>query len=284
MRARRSASAILVATIVAGAIVGVACGLDQVGTKEAPVPGQDTSIPVDASPVPRADASDLDAAVEAEASRPPSCPAAHGSMVFVDAGATLSCIDATEVTNAEYDLFLAATGGGVPSQLDAGAAPGCAGNLSFARFTVGIDPPAFPASRIDWCDAYSFCSWAGKRLCGKTSQGDAATGEWFRACSNGGQRLYPYGNTFVAGACNEDATGLTTTQAVGSSPGCEGGVPGLYDMNGNVSELIDNCGPTTCTAVGGYYYEPTPGCAVVREVLKSTVGAELGFRCCADAE
>jgi formylglycine-generating enzyme required for sulfatase activity len=204
-------------------------------------------------------------------------------MVLVDAGALVFCIDATEVTNAAYDAFLAATDGGSPSALDAGAPDGCAGNVTFARFGAGVDPPTFPAARIDWCDAYAFCRWAGKRLCGKTVQGDAATGEWFAACSKAGTRRFPYGDAYDASACNDNAS--VATKAVGSSPGCEGGVAGLVDMNGNVAELIDDCGPAGCSAMGGYYFAPAvpaAGCAASTVYTKATVDPGLGFRCCGD--
>jgi sulfatase modifying factor 1 len=286
LRQRGKASLAVLSVMTAGAVVGLACGLDAAGTREPPAPEVDASVPVDASPIPRPDGGgDGGGGGDAgDAAAPRGCPSARGPMVLGDAGGPLFCIDSTEVTNAEYDLFLTATAGGMPSALDAGVPTGCEGNLSFLRFGVAVDPPTYPVARIDWCDAHAFCQWAGKRLCGKTIAGDAGTGEWFNACSNGGQLTHPYGNAYVAGACNEDATGLGVVQPVGSHPGCEGGLPGLYDMNGNLEELIDNCGPTTCSAVGGYYYAPVTGCRVVREVTKAYVGAELGFRCCAEPE
>lgn len=271
-------------TVVACGIVGVACGLDDTGTQAAPVPGQDASVPVEAAPIPRADGAADDAGDSAaDAATAPTCPPAFGAMVLVDAGGLLFCIDSTEVTNASYNVFVGVTGGSPASGVvDASVPTGCAGNVTFNRLTGAGDASTEPASNIDWCDAFAFCAWAGKRLCGKTVGGDASTGEWFTACSNGGAQTHAYGNGYVAGACNEDATGTLMAAPVGSFPGCEGGVPGIVDMNGNVRELIDDCDLTTCSAAGGYYFAPTTGCAVSALVAKSVAGAATGFRCCAD--
>jgi formylglycine-generating enzyme required for sulfatase activity len=277
-------------SIVAGGIIGLACGLDEVGQLEAPVQAGDAAPQLEASVPARLDAESYAAADAADAAdaTAAACPSLHGPMVVVDAGGLVFCVDATEVTNREYDSFLSATDGGAARAFDAGA-PGCAANTSFARVGVSVvdsgaaDAAAFPASRIDWCDAYSYCAWAGKRLCGKTTAGDASTGEWFAACSNGGTRTHAYGNGYVAKACNEDTGGVRLPVAVGTFPGCEGGVPGVFDMNGNVSEMIDNCGPAGCSAVGGSYFASTTGCAVVQSVAKIAPGSEeRGFRCCAD--
>lgn len=283
MRARRRQATLTVgAILVASGIVGFACGLDDAGTRELAGPGADTSAPTEAAPIPRGDG-EVDGGADAEASAPAPCPAAHGAMVFVDAGGLVFCIDATEVTNAAYDTFLAATDGGVPATLDAGTPDGCAGNLSFARVGPGPDPATFPVARVDWCDAFSYCAWAGKRLCGKTVQGDASTGEWFTACSNGGTRKFPYGSAYDASACNDNAS--SKTKAAGTSPGCKGGVPGLFDMNGNVTELIDNCGPLGCSGMGGYFFAPevvAAGCSASLTYTTSETDPGIGFRCCAD--
>lgn len=284
MQARRRKATIAVAAmIIAGGIVGIACGLDTEGSREAPVPGPDTAPPIEAAPIPRPDGGPPDGGPDADASPAVSCPATHGAMVLVDAGALVFCIDSTEVTNAEYDKFLAATDGGVPGALDGGIPDGCAGNLTFTRSGAGLDQATFPVARIDWCDAHSFCAWAGKRLCGKANQGDASSGEWFAACSNAGTRQFPYGNTYDASACNDNAS--VATEAVGTNLGCQGGVSGVFDMNGNVTELTDNCGPAGCSAMGGYFFAPdvpASGCATSTAYPKTATDPGIGFRCCSD--
>lgn len=277
----------VIALVTAGGVVGFACGFSDEGSFVSTPPEPDSSPLTEASSIPRPDGSVPVQEAGTDADAAPSCPKGHGTMVFVNASGLSFCIDSTEVTNTEYDSFLAATDGGAPSALDAGAAPdGCAGNLSFVRAAPQPtgDDGAFPVASVDWCDAYAFCRWAGKRLCGKTVQTDASTGEWFAACTNGGLRTHPYGNGYDAGACNEDSTGVGSAKAVATFPGCQGGVPGIFDMNGNVTEMIDSCDTATCRAVGGYYFQPTPSCSVASDIPRTGSGPETGFRCCADSE
>ena len=191
----------------------------------------------------------------------------------------------TEVTNGEYDKFLAATDGGSVEAgiFDSGPPDGCAGNATFSRVTT--DPATFPVGSVDWCDAHAFCKWAGKRLCGKTIGGDASSGEWFAACTNGGERALPYGNAYDASACNDTTSSLS---AVGSFAACQGGVPALFDMNGNVTELIDSCNASTCLSMGGYFYvgmaSAARGCGLAIGYSKNTKDPAIGFRCCGDRQ
>src|SRR5262245_12465852 len=108
------------------------------------------------------------------------------------------CIDSTEVTNAQYERFYdAVENGTTPDQ----PAP-CSWNDSFAPNATGVNETGdHPVRGVDWCDAYAFCAWAGKRLCGSPA-GGAATydspanedeSEWFAACSENGMKAFPYG-------------------------------------------------------------------------------------------
>jgi hypothetical protein len=159
---RRVASLAVIALVTAGGIVGFACGFSDEGSFLRPEPEMDSSPLPEASTIPRPDGSIVEKDVDVPA---PTCPTAHGGMVIVDAGGLSFCIDSTEVTNAEYDTFLSATDGGSVEAgiFDGGLADGCDSNLTFARITA--DPATFPVDQVDWCDAYAFCKWAGKRLC-----------------------------------------------------------------------------------------------------------------------
>ena len=103
----------------------------------------------------------------------------------------------------------------------------------------------YPITNVDWCDAYAYCAWAGKRLCGKVGGGaapyasftDHTQDQWYNGCS-AGANTYPYGSGWDETLCvnNSNATG---TQLETST--CQGASPGLYDMSGNVAEWEDSC-------------------------------------------
>ena len=175
------------------------------------------------------------------------CP---DGMVLVTPGQVSGyCIDAFEVTNADYARFLLAEDAG--SVEDSGA---CHWNTSYAP-AVPVDAGAtLPVLGVDWCDAYDYCLWAGKRLCGATSGGsvdsadlDGNKSEWYHACSHDESWAYPYGGTFNAAACvdcDPDAGCHGDGGApapVGSKPSCDGGYAGIFDMSGNAAEWEDGC-------------------------------------------
>jgi formylglycine-generating enzyme required for sulfatase activity len=219
----------------------------------------------------------------------------HGGSPMVDAGGY--CIDRTEVSNAQYAAFLGA-GPDVAMQ-----SPDCAWNDHFERQDLTTEEvlPAFapnevdlPVANVDWCDAAAYCAWAGKRLCGKRGGGAVAfdarastASEWFAACSRGGTRAYPYGDTFDVSACA--VTG--SYHAVGSDPRCAGGIDGVYDLIGNVWEWENSCGSDTaspgeapCSRRGGAVaVDPSNwSCADGGQGVRRLRQADIGFRCCSD--
>lgn len=84
---------------------------------------------------------------------------------------------------------------------------------------------AVPASEASWLEADAACRAAGKVLCP-----DAV---WLAACSAGGTRTRPYGDTYDPTACNGRDDDFDLLPA-SSLHGCEGGLDGLFDMTGNV--------------------------------------------------
>jgi formylglycine-generating enzyme required for sulfatase activity len=147
--------------------------------------------------------------------------------------------------------------------------------------TLGTE--ARPVVGVDWCDAWSFCDWAGKRLCGAldgsqlpfTSAG-GATSEWSIACSRDGQRVFPYGDVVE----------------VGTMATCEGGFAGVRDMSGNAHEWIDACaGNGECALLGGGiggHSAADMQCSSAAGIQRTLPGddgglswiRETGFRCC----
>ena len=257
---------------------------------------------VDASPLDAADATSASDASDASetgdagdgATKPACIGSAGPSMVVVGS----YCIDSTEVTNAEYAAFL----GSAP---DASLfPPTCTGwKTTFAQShapQLGSDD--YPAVWLDWCDAYAYCKWAGKRLCARIGGGPLPTGgmndtnqdEWYVACSDKGAYTYPYGGAFDASICNGPERGAGSVLPSTSMPDCTGGVPGLHQMVGNADEWIDSCktsstgpegGADPCERRSGSWEDPDGGlqtCTFARTGPRSQEDWDIGFRCCSD--
>jgi formylglycine-generating enzyme required for sulfatase activity len=198
-------------------------------------------------------------------------------------------IDSTEVTNAQYQQFVKAKGGDMSGQ-----PPNCAANTSYeagAPFMAGQEN--LPVG-CNWCDAYMYCAWAGKHLCGSLDGGpssplsatNAQEDAWFYACSHAGDGIhpYPYGAGYQPVTCNGfDYAGGKGRIAVGTLPGCVGGFSGIYDMSGNVWEWEDACSDAGCAYRGGGYgtHSPSLQCTGLNVVSPTSAFGDLvGFRCC----
>lgn len=216
------------------------------------------------------------------------CASTRGpSMVEIAVGAKSFCIDATEVTNSEFAEYAKLPGSPtLPAQCKDVV-------LSFPGKTGADRAPQF---NVSWCDAFAFCSWAGKRLCGRLDSSKPVASdnsEWTYVCTQGTTTAYPYGNDFDTTAC---VNGRPATDAlpepVASFGNCSGNsapYTGVYDLSGNVSEWVDECEGTDCRALGGYYGDTDKnalkcasiggtGMTVVHPVGRVLRG--LGFRCC----
>ena len=211
------------------------------------------------------------------------------------------CIDATEVTNEHYADFLDATPG-----LD-GLPAACAFKSSFVPGGVWpADVAELPVTHVDWCDAWAYCAWAGKQLCGDVEGGavpyadfSKSNNAWFTACSNDGTTTYPYGSTFDSGACvGTDYDGLAGYQpatdvahAPGSARRCRNSsteLASLSDMSGNVAEWEDSCDATTgsqdlCRLRGSSFrlgQATTMRCSSAGPSTRNARASFIGFRCC----
>jgi hypothetical protein len=217
---------------------------------------------------------------------------------LVPAGARL-CIDATPVTRDQYAKFVAAN---LP--LD-DQMVGCQGNTSWVQMGL-LDAGSSPVDGVDWCDAWSYCAWAGKTLCGSfpgvtlpeggyddagnfshglsaaglsVDDRDASATAW--ACEGGDAGLtYPYGNDDDPSQCF--SMGFFSGHAPPGpvmSKGCEGGFPGIYDMVG-IYQWIDDCTGEVCSVVGGSECRGAMGFSPLLEYYTAVDYGFVGFRCC----
>jgi hypothetical protein len=212
------------------------------------------------------------------------------------------CIDPTEISNEQYNLFISDT----PSL---GNQPqGCTTNSTYLPPTSfecqwdATNKPTLPVRCVDWCDAYAFCQHVGKRLCGTYGGQPTPLGgltihtdsEWFNACSEGGTQAYVFGNTYsqaLWNTCNglENSTGALD---VGTKPQCQcsGAYAGVFDLNGNLREWENACnGSNLCASRGGGHNDsgdPGPNermrCDSAELVPRLEQSEFRGFRCCAD--
>lgn len=204
------------------------------------------------------------------------CPAGRGPAMLDTAS---YCIDTTEVTQGQWSTFLAA---GVSTST---LPPSCAFNPAFTPDDTGgcagsytpASTPNRPVTCINWCDAYAFCKWSGKRMC----HGD----EWMAACTNNHTQLYPYRGDYDKNACNGPDKGVGASLPVATQPKCEGGFDGLFDMTGNVTELEGDCADGDCNRRGGSF-DPssTAKCEFLLTGPRDFHTAFVGFRCCADRQ
>jgi len=166
-----------------------------------------------------------------------------------------------------------------------------AGRCPLAHFDAGCnygDPTRgdHPMNCASELAAQDFCGAVGGRICTQD--------EWLAACRGTDARRFPYGDTFDLAACNSQSTTTRvdgrplSTAPVGSFRGCEGGLPGLYDMGGNVAEWVGPCKGTYCKLRGGSYLSTDPVdrfaacvgvCAGNQQTFRSVL---TGIRCCRD--
>jgi formylglycine-generating enzyme len=312
----------LAALAVIAAVAAAACN------KPAEVSAEPEPIArLDAGPEAEVDSPDVE---QSDAPKTWSCPERlpGAKLVLVpwpDGGAY--CIDQREVTYAEYKAFLEAKGGNTIRQPEE-----CAWNTSFTPALV-FDPhddegdcyadqwkidsePSFPVNCVDFCDAWAYCAWAGKRLCGmRGADGTkilkstyealetttvSTQSEWYFACSQGGTSKFPYGDTFEEARCidtkkvQEEGSTARAVEDVTASE-CRGQVPPydqIYDLSGsaaawqNAGVFVEGSGFGQCLSQGGGRMQHLPerlGCGSPTLAYGKSQWPDSGIRCCADA-
>jgi formylglycine-generating enzyme required for sulfatase activity len=221
------------------------------------------------------------------------------------------CIDEIEVTKGLYNKFITAN---VPTGDQ--DEPCKSSNATFIPRgawppSTVPDPPGLagsmglPVHYVDWCDAFEYCRWAKKQLCGAINGGpitqdagnNSTVDAWHNACSAQGTKTWPYANSYDHLRCkgsdydgggdfgfasNEDdgLYAIVVSDAIGNytsikpaAMACQGGSVGLYVMSGNTAEWENACdGPTAgaqCSLRGGSYN--ANGAAISCDAIRTEV-------------
>jgi formylglycine-generating enzyme len=291
----------IVATALLAAALSSLAAASCTSSNDAPSPTADAAPPDASEDTTIPDAPDELVVIEDDSGLGPTCPMFGRGPDMLDLGAI--CIDSTEVTVGQYAAFLASTPslGLLPSA--------CSFKTAFSP--TPASPAAYPVVSVDWCDAYAFCSWSGKHLCGKVGGGtgvfgdfaSAAKDQWQHACSGNGAHVYPYGDVFDGGGlCNDvgyAGDGGGAPIPVKEAAGCVGTTAPsskLHDMVGNVWEWEDACeiaseagagaAADRCRTRGGAFdsTETESRCDfdifTTRSPTRDFTSADTGFRCC----
>ena len=161
------------------------------------------------------------------------------------------------------------------------------------------DPSAadeLPATCVDWCDARRYCRFRGLELCrgefASEAQMDAMRNDWYAACSDGGERVYPYGDVYDATLCESDDNPASscpdcTPSEVTAHPSCVA-ASGARNLSGNAAEWTGACRDATgandsCRANGGSFRSPYAmnlTCESFDGYPRDTRADNVGFRCC----
>lgn len=202
-------------------------------------------------------------------------------------------------------------GGGASASSSSGG-PACPPDMALAagfcidRWEAPNQPGEKPLVMQSAVHAEQWCAKNGKRLCTEH--------EWDIACEGPAQTTYPYGDTHVAGRCNDDKSWKPvneSTLATWPSPAAQSEVDklwqgspsgahaecvsgyGVFDMTGNVEEWVIRTKPHVNSyphVLKGCYWAGCFGGS--KPACQSTNPAhadgfmfyETGFRCCGDLE
>ena len=193
-------------------------------------------------------------------------------------------IDAYEVTNVLYAACVDASVCTPPQETSSYTHVSYYGNLKYNNF---------PVINVNWNQAKVYCAWRNAQL--------PTEAQWEKAARNTDERTYPWGNEIDCNKANfrdENEGCIGDTTVVGSY---EGGISpfGVYDMAGNVWEIVDDWydaypGETIWDSFNGAIFRVVRGGSwfnssnYIRSSTRSrydpsTYSHFIGFRCAKDA-
>ena len=191
------------------------------------------------------------------------------------------CIDVRRAEEADYAAFLDSDPPieGLPPEL-------CSELTDFGPI---MGPSETGAVWVNWCTAYAYCAWAGKRLCGRVegNGGGVNDSEWYNACSDGGAHAYAWGDD-VREQCANPSQHL---------PECVSEPYGLVGIGESPTEWTADCEPAVASEGiqglacwvfnlwSGPSVENTCDAANTWPVVETSpelklLGAYTGVRCC----
>ena len=222
---------------------------------------------------------------------------------------TALCMDAKEVTVAEYEVCVQAHTCSAAFRIASWPGIKHDEQHNWSQFCNAgrTDRQNHPMNCVDWNQANTYCGWAGKRL--PTEE------EWEYGARGTDGRRYPWGNSApvstLLNGCGQECASMTsrvpawagTMPMYAGSDGWEGTAPvgsypagrspfGLFDMAGNVDEWtsshycpnygVRNCGGPNRTTRGGSWFPSSPNAVTTTtriSGLPSESAPTTGFRC-----
>ncbi len=197
-------------------------------------------------------------------------------------------IDRTEVTNADYALFLKhleqhpadAEKVRHPDQPESKK-----DHVPQYWHEHRFNAPEQPVVGVDWYDAWAYANWVGKRL--------PSQQEWVYAVRGSSKRLYPWGDGFDTSQCMTQERGLSKPVAA-DAEGAWVSPQGVLHLAGNVAEWVvsDDTESDYQIVMGGSW--ETPGAIYAMAGYQARVDDEgylidrlyrsrdVGFRCVRD--